>query len=76
MTGYTEPDHEGTELARVLAAMANPGPLRVLLSEHWKDRAEAAEAKLAEVAAACRSIPTPIADRILAIIGTEEPRDA
>lgn len=77
------PDHEGTELARVLASMAgppaplppdagwtpwtpeeiaefkarievavaNPGPLRVLPSEHWKDRAEAAEAKLADALA-------------------------
>lgn len=33
------------------AAMANPGPLRVLPSDHWKARAEAAEAKLAEVRA-------------------------
>ena len=47
-------------------------PLRVLPSDHWQARAEAAEAKLAEVTDACRSIPSPIANRILAIIGTEE----
>jgi hypothetical protein len=35
--------------ARLEAALANPGPLTVLPSDHWKDRAEAAEAKLAEV---------------------------
>ncbi len=39
-----------------------------------EDRAEAAETKLAEIRDACRSIPTPIAERILAIIGTEEER--
>ena len=45
--------------------------VRRLIAAEWK-RAEAAEARLAEVRDACRSIPTPIADRILAIIGTGE----
>jgi len=52
--------------------MANPGPFRVLPSDYWKDRAEVAEARLAEVRDACRSIPSPIANRILAIIDGEE----
>ena len=33
-------------------------------------RREAAEARLAAIRDACRSIPSPIANRILAIIGT------
>jgi hypothetical protein len=40
---------------RFAAAMANPGPLRVLPSEHWQARAEAAEARLAAIAAHCRA---------------------
>lgn len=35
-----------------------------------------AEAKLAAITDACRSIPTPIAQRLLAIIGEEEKPDA
>jgi len=31
------------------AAMANPGPFRILPDDHWKDRAEEAEAKLARL---------------------------
>ena len=58
--------------ASFTAALAKYAPLRFLPSDHWKDRAEAAEAKLAAVRDACRSIPSPIAERILAIIGTEE----
>lgn len=72
---------------RLKAAMANPGPLRVLPSDHWKDRAEAAEAKLAAIEAHCRGCTEcPACGRgetlvetasILAITGTEEePRDA
>lgn len=38
----------------------------------WQARAERAEARLAAVTDACRSIPSPIAERILAIIGTGE----
>jgi len=61
--------------ASFTAALAKYAPLMVLPSDHWKDRAEAAEAKLAEVRDACRSIPSPIAERILALIGSEEPGD-
>ena len=39
------------------------------------ERAEAAEAKLAAITDACRSIPSPIANRILAVIGSEEGAD-
>lgn len=42
-----------------------------------RERADRAEAKLAAVTDACRSIPSPIAERILAIIDTEpEPLSA
>lgn len=41
----------------------------------WQARAEAAEAKLAAITDACRSIPTPIAKRLQAIIGSEEGHD-
>jgi hypothetical protein len=64
---------------RLKAAMANPGPLRVLPSDHWKDRAEAAEAKLAAIETHCRTNPQlagaalpQLAADILDIIGAEE----
>lgn len=66
---------------RFAAAMANPGPLRVLPSDHWKDRAEAVEAKLAAVREHCQKKANwfdgmVAANRILAIIGSdEEPGD-
>jgi len=60
---------------RFRKAVENPGPLTILPSEPWKDRAEAAEAKLAAITDACRSIPSPIANRILAIIGSREEAD-
>lgn len=40
-----------------------------------RERAERAEARLAAVRDACRSIPTPIAERILAITGTGGTQD-
>ena len=39
-----------------------------------RERAEHAEAKLAAITDACRSIPSPIANRILAIISEEKGR--
>lgn len=45
--------------------------VRRLIAAEW-ERAETAETKLAEITEACRSIPSPIANRLLAIIGTEE----
>jgi hypothetical protein len=61
---------------RFAAAMADQGPFRV----RWKDRAEAAEAKLAAIRGYCRNpghayIGHLMAERILAIIGSEEPGD-
>ena len=61
-----------------------PDPLsseerRAVLREHLereKARRRTAEAKLAAITDACRSIPTPIAERILAIIGAEERQPA
>lgn|SRR5512146_58042 len=45
--------------------------------ERQAGRGRAAEAKLTAITVACRSIPTPIAERILAIISSEEEaRDA
>ena len=71
------------------AAMANPGPLTVLNlapSEHWRERAEAAEAKLAAIAEHCRlrmqrpgrsGMTMAAAGLILGIAegSSEEPRD-
>lgn len=66
------------------AAMAKYAPLRVLPSDHWKDRAEAAEAKLARVEELAGQLVTAthptiggtfaasIGHKFLAAIGTEE----
>lgn len=45
-----------------------------LVAKH-RGRAETAEGKLTAITEACRSIPSPIADRILAITGSEEGTD-
>lgn len=57
---------EEERLPRLCPACLHDGVL-----ERTLGRAEAAEGKLAELRDACRSIPSPIANRILAIIGTE-----
>jgi len=59
------------------ATMANLGPLTALPSDHWQARAEAAEAKLAEVREHCQKKANwfdgmVAANRILAIIGSDE----
>lgn len=74
---------------RFAAAMAKPRPVMVLPSDRWKARAEAAEAKLAEVRELAGQLVTAthptiggtfaasIGHKFLAITGTdEEPRDA
>jgi len=91
-----EPDGPATEAtqtpeaireleARFREAVAKRGPLTVLPSDRWQERAEAAEAKLAEVEALCRdarasapeSVRTPSVAvvRILGILGSEEGAD-
>ena len=57
------------------AAMANPGPLRVLPSDHWQARAEAAEAKVAALRSALLEggqSDTVVRRRALGIICAEE----
>ena len=71
--------------ARFREAVAKRGPLTVLPSDRWQERAEAAEAKLAEIEALCRhqrasapeSVRTPSVAvvRILGILGSEEGAD-
>ncbi len=78
---YGLADPPGTEMDVKLAGEVEHYVFRVQrrgkLTPHQarklaEERAEAAEAKLAAVTDACRSIPTPIAQRILAIVGSEE----
>ena len=66
---------------RFREAMANPGPLIVLPSEHWRERAVAAEARLAIAVRALSGIRAVVgtsteayhmARDALAIIGTEK----